>query len=129
MEDRRILIDTSVVIDHSRKKNKQKSLLYELAKENILFLSAISKFEFLVGAKRTQIRQTKEIIGGFYILSFNSHVADVASDIAKKLRTKNKIIEFKDIFIAATAIANDMPLSTLNIKHFERIDALELINT
>ena len=129
MEDRRILIDTSVVIDHFRKKNKQKSLLYELAKENILFLSAISKFEFLVGAKRTQIRQTKEIIGGFYILSFNSHVADVASDIAKKLRTKNKIIEFRDIFIAATAIANDMPLSTLNIKHFERIDALELINT
>ena len=129
MEDSRILIDTSVVIDHFRKKNKQKSLLYEQAKENLLFLSAISKFEFLVGAKRTQIRQTKEIIGGFYILSFNSHVADVASDIAKKLRTKNKIIEFRDIFIAATAIANDMPLSTLNIKHFERIDALELINT
>ena len=129
MEDSRVLIDTSVVIDHFRKKNKQKSLLYELAKENILFLSAISKFEFLVGAKRTQIRQTKEIIGGFYILSFNSHVADVASDIAKKLRTKNKIIEFRDIFIAATAIANDMPLSTLNIKHFERIDALELITT
>ena len=129
MEDSRVLIDTSVVIDHFRKKNKQKSLLYELAKENLLFLSAISKFEFLVGAKRTQIRQTKEIIGGFYILSFNSHVADVASDIAKKLRTKNKIIEFRDIFIAATAIANDMPLSTLNIKHFERIDALELITT
>ena len=129
MEDSRILIDTSVVIDHFRKKNKQKSLLYELATENILFLSAISKFEFLVGTKLTQIRQTKEIIGGFYILSFNSHVADIASDIGKKLRTKNKIIEFRDIFIAATAIANDMPLSTLNIKHFERIDALELINT
>ena len=129
MEDSRILIDTSVVIDHFRKKNKQKSLLYELAAENILFLSAISKFEFLVGTKLTQIRQTKEIIGGFYILSFNSHVANIASDIAKKLRTKNKIIEFRDIFIAATAIANDMPLSTLNIKHFERIDALELINT
>jgi len=129
LEDSRILIDTSVVIDHFRKKNKQKSLLYELATENILFLSAISKFEFLVGTKLTQIRQTKEIIGGFYILSFNSHVADIASDIGKKLRTKNKIIEFRDIFIAATAIANDMPLSTLNIKHFERIDALELINT
>jgi len=79
--------------------------------------------------KLKQIRQTKEIIGGFYILSFNSHVADVASDIAKKLRTKNKIIEFRDIFIAATAIANDMPLSTLNIKHFERIDDLELIDS
>lgn len=127
MEDKRILIDTSVVIDHFRKKNKEKSLLYKLAKENTLFLSAISKFEFLVGAKPTQIRQTKEIIEGFYVLSFNSHVADVASDISKKLKAKNKIIEFRDIFIAATAIANDIPLSTLNIKHFERIDNLELI--
>ena len=126
MEDRRILIDTSVVIDHFRKKNKQRSLLYELSKENRLFLSAISKFEFLVGTKLAQIRQTEQIIEGFNILSFNSNVADVASDIAKKLKAKNKIIEFRDIFIAATAIANDMPLSTLNVKHFERIDDLEL---
>ena len=129
MEDKRILIDTSVVIDHFRKKNKQKSLLYELARENTLFLSAISKFEFLVGAKLTQLRQTKKNIEGFYILSFNSHVADAASDIAKKLKAKNKIIEFRDIFIAATAIAGDMPLSTLNIKHFERIDDLKLIDS
>ena len=126
MEDRRILIDTSVVIDHFRKKNKQRSLLYELSKENKLFLSAISKFEFLVGTKLAQIRQTEKIIEGFDILSFNSNVADVASDIAKKLKAKNKIIEFRDIFIAATAIANDIPLSTLNVKHFERIDDLEL---
>ena len=127
MEDRRILIDTSVVIDHFRKKNKQKSLLYELSKENTLFLSAISKFEFLVGTKLSQIRQTEKIIEGFYILSFNSSVAGVASDIAKKLKTKNKIIEFRDIFIAATAIANNMQLSTLNVKHFKRIDDLELL--
>ncbi len=127
MEDRRILVDTSVVIDHFRKKNKQKSLLYELAKDNKLFLSAISKFEFLVGTKPSQISQTEKLIEGFFILSFNSNVAAVASDIAKKLKTKNKIIEFRDIFIAATAIANDIPLSTLNIKHFERIDDLELI--
>ncbi len=127
MEDRRILIDTSVVIDHFRKKNKQKSLLYELSKENTLFLSAISKFEFLVGTKLSQIHQTEKIIEGFYILSFNSNVADVASDIAKKLKTNNKIIEFRDIFIAATAIANNMQLSTLNVKHFKRIDDLELL--
>ncbi len=56
-----------------------------------------------------------------------TNVADIASDIAKKLKTVNKIIEFRDIFIAATAIANNMPLSTLNVKHFKRIDDLELL--
>ena len=127
MEDSRILIDTSVVIDHFRKKQKEKSLLYDLSKENILFLSAVSKFEFLVGTKPSQISQTEKIINGFSILSFNSNVADVASRIAKKLKSENRIIEFRDIFIAATAIANNMPLSTLNVKHFERIDDLELV--
>lgn len=48
------------------------------------------------------------------------------SVVIDRFRKKNKIIEFRDIFIAATAITNDMPLSTLNIKHFERIDGLEL---
>jgi len=48
------------------------------------------------------------------------------SVVIDHFRKKNKIIEFRDIFIAATAITNDMPLSTLNIKHFERIDDLEL---
>ena len=67
MEDRRILIDTSVVIDHFRKKQKEKSLLYDLSKENILFLSAVSKFEFLVGTKPSQISQTEKIIDGFSI--------------------------------------------------------------
>ena len=127
MEDSRILIDTSVIIDHFRKKQKEKSLLYDLSKENILFLSAVSKFEFLVGTKPSQISQTEKIINGFSILSFNSNVAGVASRIAKKLKSENRIIEFRDIFIAATAIANNMPLSTLNVKHFERIDDLELV--
>jgi predicted nucleic acid-binding protein len=92
-------------------------------------LSAISKFEFLVGTKNSQIPQIEKIIEGFYILSFNSNVAEIASSIAKKLKAKNKIIEFRDIFIAATAIANNMPLTTLNIKHFKRIDDLELIES
>ena len=48
------------------------------------------------------------------------------SVVIDHFRKKNKIIEFRDIFIAATAITNDMPLSTLNIEHFERIDDLEL---
>jgi len=65
LEDRRILIDTSVVIDHFRKKNKHKSLLYELAKENILFLSAISKFEFLVGESLSKFVKQKKLLEAF----------------------------------------------------------------
>lgn len=38
------------------------------------------------------------------------------------------MIEFRDIFIAATAIANNLPLLTLNEKHFSRVDNLSLVD-
>ncbi|MEY4906232.1 MAG: hypothetical protein RLZZ292_4047, partial [Bacteroidota bacterium] len=34
--------------------------------------------------------------------------------------------DHRDIFIAATAIANNLPIKTLNIKHFARIPNLIL---
>jgi len=32
-----------------------------------------------------------------------------------------------DLFIAATAIGNDLPFAILNMKHFERIDNLQIV--
>jgi len=37
------------------------------------------------------------------------------------------MIEFRDIFIAATCIVNDLPVRTLNKKHFDRITGLHVI--
>lgn len=53
--------------------------------------------------------------------------AKEASKIYRNLRTKNKIIEFRDILIASSAIIYKIPIATINKKHFERIDVLEII--
>jgi tRNA(fMet)-specific endonuclease VapC len=37
------------------------------------------------------------------------------------------MIDLADIFIGATAVTYKIPIATLNIKHFERIESLELI--
>lgn len=52
--------------------------------------------------------------------------AKIASEIYLDLRAKNKLIEFRDILIAATALQHTMPLATLNRKHFERVEGLKL---
>ncbi len=39
------------------------------------------------------------------------------------------MIEFRDIFIGATAIVHNLPLKTTNTKHFERIKELEIIKS
>jgi predicted nucleic acid-binding protein len=43
------------------------------------------------------------------------------------LRKENLLIEFRDIFIAATCLVNHLPIKTINKKHFERIKGLEII--
>ena len=63
------------------------------------------------------------------LLPFDSRAAAKASSIFKDLKSKNQIIEFRDIFIAATAIANDLPISTLNVAHFKRVKDLEVFGT
>jgi predicted nucleic acid-binding protein len=61
------------------------------------------------------------------VLAFDKDVVKVAVDLNRSLKKKRKQIEMADLFIAATAIDNKLPLATLNIKQFDRIDGLELV--
>ena len=75
-------VECNSVIREIRAKKSQKITIYPIT--NRLTVNSRLDPNLLVGAKLTQICQTKEIIEGFYVLSFNSHVADVPSDISKK---------------------------------------------
>jgi tRNA(fMet)-specific endonuclease VapC len=48
-------------------------------------------------------------------------------DISSALKRKRKQIDIADLFIAATAISNNLSFATLNLKHFERIDTLQIV--
>lgn len=127
MENRRVLIDTSIFIDYFRKTKKQRSMLYGLSEGYSLATSAICYFEFMAGVKEEDKDFVHSLFNEIDILNFDEVVAIKASSLYKKLKIKNQLIDFKDLFIAATAIVNNTPLATLNIKHFERVDDLELI--
>ncbi len=60
-------------------------------------------------------------------MPFDQTAAQAAVDINNALKRKRKQIDIADLFIAATAISNNMPLATLNAKHFDRIDGLTII--
>ncbi len=61
-------------------------------------------------------------------IPFDSIIADSSALIYRNLKEQNKLIEFRDIFIAATAVANNLCLATLNIKHFKRVENIKLYN-
>mgnify|MGYP005811250473 CR=1 FL=1 len=72
-------------------------------------------------------RELHSILSNFTILEFNNLVSFRAADIYRQPKSQNKLIEFRDIFIAATCLEYQQPLLTFNHKHFTRISGLELV--
>lgn len=122
-----MVIDTSVLIAHLRSPNKQSTLFYKLPANISYSISTVTLFELYIGAKNPE--REKDIlllIRGLNILPFTGETAIKAAEIYRLLIKQNKIIEFRDIFIAATCMVNNQSLITLNTKHFERVQDLKL---
>ncbi|NUM77912.1 type II toxin-antitoxin system VapC family toxin [candidate division KSB1 bacterium] len=124
-----ILIDTSILIDFFRQREKSESVLMQLSDQNRLCISAITAFEVRIGI-RTQVQQSDYdlLAQNIEILPIDDSCIDAAVVIYKSLRPQNALIELADLLIGATAVSNSLPLATLNRKHFERIGNLTLIN-
>jgi len=90
-------------------------------------ISAITHYEIYSGTTANQLTFWKNLLQRTNVLALDEIVAQTAVDINNELKRKRKQIEIADLFIAATAIANNLPFATLNIKHFERIDSLDLV--
>ena len=128
MADKIVLADTSILIDYFRKTDKAKSSLILLHRRGYDFcMSAVTEFEIYAGATPEQIPYWQNLLENAEVLPFDKKVVAVAVSINKELKRKRKQIGIADLFIAATAIANNIPLSTLNKKHFERIDNLLVV--
>ncbi|MBI4645018.1 MAG: type II toxin-antitoxin system VapC family toxin [Bacteroidia bacterium] len=91
-------------------------------------MSTITRFEIFVGSNDNQHPFWNEFYKNITILPFDDACAFEASAIAKQLKKDNKMIGIADILIAATAVVHNMPVSTLNIIHFQRIEKLKIIS-
>ncbi len=60
------------------------------------------------------------------IIPFTNEIAQLAVDIYKDLKLNNQLIEFRNIFIGATALEARLPMATLNKEHFERIKGIDI---
>jgi tRNA(fMet)-specific endonuclease VapC len=128
MESAYLVIDTSVIIDFLRSKDKKNTALYLIPDDKIICISAVTIYELYIGATdKSKWKDVKLITEDLVQLPFDNKVSQEAAKIYHQLKTENKMIEFRDIFIAATCKVNKLPLLTHNKKHFSRIKSLRLI--
>jgi len=128
MASKIILADTSILIDYFRKTDKPNSTWINLFDQGYDFcISAITYYEIYSGSTTAQLPFWENVLERTEVLYFDKAVAQAAVNINKSLKSKRKQIGMADLFIAATAISNNLPLATLNQKHFDRVEGLSLI--
>jgi len=128
MANKIVMVDTSILIDYYRKTDKNKTEWVLLVRQGYQFaISSITKYEIYSGATESQLEFWNTILEAITIVPFDENTVDKAVQINNALKRKRKQIDIADLFIAATAMTNNLPFATLNRKHFNRIDGLEII--
>ena len=126
------LIDTDIII-FALRGDKTVLAKFEENKNIPISISMITYAELVFGAKRSgneqknmlKVNRIREI---YPVEELNIGIMEVFADIKTKMYAQAIRIEDMDLFIAATAIYNDLTLVTNNTKHFKNIPLLELEN-
>ena len=123
--EQKVCLDTDVCISIIKGENKSKQV-GDLIGSGKLFVSAVTVFELHL--RKENIDDVTQLLDGIVILNFNNACAIRASEISKELQSDGFTVDFRDIFIASTALYNGCTLATFNKKHFSKIKELKLLN-
>lgn len=98
-----------------------------------LATTAISVAELTHGAQRSQRRddnlaRLEVLLSALAVLPFDESAARRFGRLKADLEAAGTPLDDMDLQIASIALENRLPLLTNNIKHFERIQGLELQN-
>jgi tRNA(fMet)-specific endonuclease VapC len=123
-----MVIDSSIFIEYLRSRDRQATTLLNLPAASQYYVADVTVFELYMGAKDpAKWRDVDVILQPLMKLPFNTDTAMEAAKIFQLLQKQGNIIEFRDIFIAATAITNNLPIKTLNTKDFSKVPGLLLV--
>lgn len=122
----KIVVDTSILIDHLRGGNVWKKIVSEINDDTQLFVPTIVLFELFSGTsteKPAVVSQIYKLLGKFQRLDLNELIARQAGEL---YRDTNKTLEIPDYIIAASALQINAQIVTLNQKHFTQIPGVNI---
>ena len=129
MADERVLIDTSLLIDHLRRTKKDLTrCYYQAARRYECVVSAITEFEFRAGSTVANHEFVAALLDLTPVLPLDSACVSAAMTIYPRLACQQSTHYLPDLLIAATQFAHQLPLLTLDLSHFGRISSLQVLN-
>ena len=126
-------VDTTFLVDLLRGEERARIKAEELSTQRIILATTtINAFELFYGAliskrKAKNYEITKEFLERFLILNMDIKSSLLSAQIMSQLMRKGKILEIRDVFIAAILLSNHCEvIVTNNSKHFSRVQGLRI---
>jgi len=128
------VIDTSIIIELERRGDIATILMGKINGESIV-ISTITASELLVGveraapgARRLQREKFVEtLLARIPVLPFDLPAARLFAQLWALLLARGQSIAQNDLMIAAIALAYDYPIMTYNLRHFQRVPGLNVV--
>ncbi len=132
-----ILLDTSACIDYLNGNKELKKVIED--QEDLIHITSITIYEMNIGCERTKRKISEqrykhlykpwlEFISSMEIFALGYKEAERAAEIYDTLESQGQRIDDNDILIAGIMLTNGIKqLITKNVKHFERIEDIEII--
>ncbi len=127
---KKYLIDSDILIYFLKGKQEVVEKLSQIPIDD-LYISRINYTELIYGAyNSSKINQNLKVIepflDSFKVLEFTQISSLIFAKEKARLKKNGNIIADMDLMIASIAIENDCTLISNNIKHFDRVQNLEL---
>lgn len=122
----KLVLDSSILIDHLRGGSKWGEILSNLEEEAQFFIPTIVFYELFSGKSSENAETSRKIlhlVKSFQRIELNEEIAKKAGEIYRDITTR---LGVPDYIIAASALAIGGTVVTLNRKHFELIPGLSL---
>lgn len=125
-------LDTNTVLDYFRGKGQVAARLLATPPSEV-GLPAVAAYEVWVGvlgsqnAKRRQV-EYERFLAIVAILPFDVVAGRRAADLRLALEREGELIRPMDMLIAATALAHGATIVTRNVREFDRVPGLTVVN-
>lgn len=116
------LFDTNILIDYLKGKQEAAALFERFHKDgSMLICSLITRVELLSGIRPGEEEILKDFLDVFELVGLDDLIAEEAGRYMNLYR-KSHFMNIADAIIAATALASEATLYTLNNRHFPMND-------
>lgn len=128
--DRSLILETTFLVDLEREERRGSPgpaiRLLERTPDTRLYLPFTVAGELAGGLSSKDRQRWESFLAPLFVLNSTPEICWQYGRIYRHLRDNGQLIGSNDLWIAATALAHDMPLVTRNLDHFRRVPDLEV---